>query len=185
MEQLSQMQQADEVIVRYADTLSPADIAFKLEGLLTPAQVRARTIQLLESPDWLSAMQQDQLVTMKMRKLIVRLEEMTLTSRTAEILIRALEALGNRLDKRYQANEVDLQRLYAFQGVAFLDAVTTTMKEMQHRLISGVPITAADWDEALTPALSRAQLQLEALENPEASNDEIVTAQVSGNRSAV
>lgn len=167
MAELTQLQQADEVLIRYADTLSPADISYKINGLLSPSQVRTRIIQLLETPDWLTSIQQDQLVTLKMRQLIVRLEEMTLTSRTAEILIRALEALGNRLDRRYQANEVDLHRLYAFQGAAFLDAVTSAMAEMKHRLTTGEPITERDWDLALEPAITHAQLQLQSLENPE------------------
>jgi hypothetical protein len=178
------LQQADEVIIRYADTLSPADISFKLDGLLSPSQVRSRIVTLLETPDWLTAVQQDQLVTMKMRQLIVKLEEMTLTSRTAEILIRSLEALGNRLDRRYQATETDLHRLYAFQGVAFLDAVEAALDVMKHRLTTGEPITEADWDEALPPAITSAQLSLAAHEVSEEEQAPVITLAkpVSGNR---
>lgn len=159
MAEKTQLQQADEVILRYADTLSPTDISYKINGLLSASQVRSRINQLLDTPDWLTGAQQDQLVTQKMRQLIVNLEEMTLTSRTAEILIRALEALGTRLDRRAAATESDLGKLYAFQGRAFLDAITVAINSIRENTKT-LPSGEVDWDAEFEPAIRYAQLEL-------------------------
>lgn len=150
----------DQVLVRYADTLTPQAISFKLDGLLTPEQVMARITQLVDTPDWLSGAQQDNLVTMKMRQLIVELEEMPRTVRNAEVLIRALESLGNRLDKRVAATQKDLSQLYAFQGTVMLEAINTAMTHMKARLTGASGLSEEEWDSALESALRHAQMEI-------------------------
>ena len=168
----------DSVIVRYADSLTPSQISFKLEGLLSPEQVIARLGQLLDSTDWLSTAQQDQLITLKMRQLVVELEEMPRTARNAEILIRALEAVGTRLEKRSQATERDLSQLYAFQGAVMLDAIEKALGHMRTALTQPKQqavdpsdpnsptktitpsINQVEWDAALSQALRLAQLEI-------------------------
>lgn len=154
------LSQIDEVLIRYADTLSPAALSMKVEGALSPAQCRARITQLLDSPDWLTAAQQDQLVTMKMRILITQLEGMTLTARVAEVLIRALEGLGARLDKRSEATERDLSQLYSFQGTVLLDAIEIAMDHMKGALAKGNPELEKVWDMHLENAIRFAQIEL-------------------------
>ena len=160
---LTSLSEVDQVIVRYADTLSPAQIAHKIKGILTPEQVMARIGQLLEAPDWLTLTQQDMLVTLKLRQLVVELEEQPRSSRNAEILVRALEAVGSRLDKRQAATEQDLAKLYAFQGSVMLDAIQKAMEHMKKTLTS-TPQEAATWDTALASALRVAQLEVESHE---------------------
>lgn len=154
------LSEVDQVLVRYADTLSPQAISFKINGLLTPEQVMARITQLVDTPDWLSGAQQDNLVTMKMRQLIVELEEMPRTVRNAEVLIRALESLGNRLDKRVEATQRDLSQLYAFQGTVMLEAISTAMNHMKARLTGGDKLSIEEWDSALESALRHAQMEI-------------------------
>lgn len=163
---LTSLSDVDAVIVRYADTLSPAQIAHKIEGILTPQQVMTRIGQLLESSDWLTLTQQDVLVTLKMKQLVVELEEQPRTSRNAEILVRALEAVGTRLDKRKEATEQDLSRLYAFQGTVMLDAIQKAMEHMKKQLTSSPDsaLDAAEWDASLAQALRLAQLEVESHE---------------------
>ena len=132
----------------------------KVEHALTPAQCRSRIAQLLSSPDWLTAAQQDQLVTMKMRKLISQLEGMNLTARVAEVLIRALEGLGARLDKRSEATERDLSQLYSFQGTVLLDAVSIAMNHMRDALAAGDAELEREWDAHLENAIRFAQVEL-------------------------
>lgn len=162
-----QLSEIDAVIVRYADTLSPAQIAHKIEGALTPQQVLTRIGQLLETSDWLTLAQQDMLVTLKMRQLVIELEEQPRTSRNAEILIRALEAVGNRLDKRQAATQQDLAQLYAFQGRVMLDAIQRALDHMKKSLTNSAAIEPAEWDAALTQALRAAQLEVDKHELPE------------------
>lgn len=154
------LSEIDAVLVRYADSLSPAQISFKIEGALSPEQVMTRIGQLLDSPDWLTAAQQDQLVTLKMRQLVVELEEMPRTARNAEILIRALEAVGNRLDKRQAATERDLSTLYAFQGAVMLDAIQKALDYMKKTLTAADKIDPAEWDTALSAAMRFAQMEV-------------------------
>lgn len=154
------LSEMDQVIVRYADTLSPAQISVKLEGALTPEQVMVRTGQLLNADDWLTAAQQDQLVTLKMRQLVVELESQPRTTRNAEVLIRALEAVGGRLDKRAAATERDLSTLYAFQGAVMLDAIQKALEHMRDALAKTGKIDAAEWDAHLTAALRLSQVEL-------------------------
>jgi hypothetical protein len=158
------LSEVDQVLIQYADTLSPTAISYKVEGILTPVQVMARIAVLLDTPDWLTGAQQDQLVTMKMRVLITKLEEMTLTSRVAEILIRALESLGNRLDSRAKATERDLTSLYAFQGTVMLEAVEKAMGYMRGRLTGGNKLAEIEWDDAKEAAIRYAQVELSAHE---------------------
>lgn len=154
------LSEIDAVLVRYADSLSPAQISFKIEGALSPEQVMTRIGQLLDSPDWLTAAQQDQLVTLKMRQLVVELEEMPRTARNAEILIRALEAVGNRLDKRQAATERDLSTLYAFQGAVMLDAIQKALDHMKKTLTAADKLDPAEWDTALSAAMRFAQMEV-------------------------
>ena len=156
----SKLSEIDQVLIRYADTLSLNAISFKLDGELTPAQCGARIAHLLDTPDFLTAAQQDQLVTMKMRQLIVNLEEMTLTARTAEVIVRALESVGARLDKRAEATERDLSTLYAFQGTVMLDAINVAMAHMRGALTAGDELAEEQWDNALESALRFAQIEL-------------------------
>lgn len=159
---LTKLSDIDALIVRYADSLSPQQIAFKLEGALTPEQVMVRIGQLLDSPDWLSTAQQDQLVTLKMRQLVVELEEMPRTTRNAEVLLRGLEAIGARLEKRQAATSADLSRLYAFQAAAMVDAIEKALKMIQKSLDEGV-----DRETATMLALRAIQMDMNRLEaNP-------------------
>lgn len=161
-----QQQEIDAVLIRYADTLSPAAISFKLEGLLSPEQVLFRINQLLETPDRFTMLQQDQLVTQKLRNLIVQLEEMmvspgTMTARTAEVLGAQLERLGNRLDKRVASTEKDLHTLYAFQGGVLLDGVMASMNYMRTQIASGnIPSNEEEWNAMLQSSIRYAQFEI-------------------------
>ena len=156
----TKLSEIDQVLIRYADTLSAQSISYKINGILTPEQVMARIATLLEAPDRLTALQQDQLVTLKMRQLVVSLEEMTLTARLAEVLIRALESIGARLDKRVASTERELSSLYAFQGTVLLDAVSVAMAHMRGALTHGNKLAEQEWDNAMESAIRFAQIEL-------------------------
>lgn len=155
------IQEIDDALIRYADTMSLNALSFKIEGALTPEQCGARLAQLLDSPDWLTAVQQDQLVTMKMRRLIVELEDMPRTTRNAEVLFGGLDKLGARLDKRAAATELELSTLYAFQGMVLLDGVNAAMSHIRGQIAAGsIPKTELEWDRMLENAIRFAQLEI-------------------------
>jgi len=157
---VTKLSDIDAILVRYADTLSPAAISFKLEGVLTPAQVMTRIDQLVEMPERLTQLQQDQLITLKMRQLVVQFEEMPLTARTGEVMLRALASIGARLDKRAESTEKELSTLYTFQGTVMLDAINIAMTHMRGALTAGNPLAEEQWDAAMESALRFAQIEL-------------------------
>ena len=155
---LTSLSDIDAIIVRYADTLSPEQIAVKLEGAFTPEQVLNRIYQLTATPDWLTLTMEDALVTRKMRNLVNELEEQPRTARNAEILVRALEAVGKRLDNRMAATEQDLTKLYAFQGAAMLDAILATLTHIREKI--NVEIDDETWNNALESGMRVAQIEV-------------------------
>lgn len=157
---VTKLSDVDQIIVRYADTLSSQSISYKLGGVLTPEQVMSRTAMLLEAPDRLTQLQQDQLVTLKMRQIIVELEEMPRTTRNAEVMLQGLERVGARLDKRQESTQQELSTLYAFQGTVLLDAINVAMAHMRGALTQNDPEAEQQWDNALESALRFAQIEL-------------------------
>lgn len=163
----------DRVLLRYADTRSPAELSLLVQGVFTPEECAARVSSLLEKSDWLSMTQQDALVTLKMRQLISEMEDQPRTTRNAEVLIRSLEVLGNRLEKRSQAVESDLTRLYQWQGQLFIEAVTMVMEHVQRRVseivgIQGSEPTDSQWNQIVEEGIRRAGV---LLANHEVSDD--------------
>lgn len=166
-----QLSDIDKVLVRYGDTLSPAQIAVKLKGVLTPEQVLARLHKLTETPDWLSAAQEDQLITLKMKVIVQELSELPLTARNAEVILKGLSEIGNRLDRRLSATEADLNKHYAFEGMVLLDMTQSAITFMRDVILSGKQLSEASWDEHMMGALRQAELTMGAHE----SDAEVVT----------
>lgn len=167
------MAEIDQTLIRYADTLSLNALSFKIEGILSPEQCGARLVQLLDSPDWLTAVQQDQLITHKMRLAIIQLEEQLPSARNVEVLVNALEKLGNRLEKRVAANEADLSKLYAFQGQVLMETIDEVLAYMRGVVTDGNTVAAEQWDAALETAIRRAQIKLSSYED--APSKEVVS----------
>lgn len=152
------LSEVDQVLIRFGDTLSPTALSFKVEGILNPQQCAARLTMLLEDPDWLTGAQQSQMVTMKMRQIIVELEDMPRTTRNAEVILQGLERIGNRLDKRIETTQKDLSTLYTFQGAVMLDALQIALGHLRERLSPSE--IEVDWEDATESALRLAQIEL-------------------------
>jgi hypothetical protein len=164
----------DDVLLRYADTESAQAISFRLKGEFTPEWVAHRIVVLLDTPDWLTAAQQDQLITQKMRIAIARMGDLKFTTRTAEVLINSLEKLGSRLDKRAEATEADLHKLYAFQGSVLVDS----LEEYDAHMRKSLGINKDEWDRHKETAIRAASQVIERHEDgfvePEATEAELV-----------
>lgn len=157
---MTTMAEIDAELIRYADSESAQAISFRIKGLLTPEQVITRIAQLTTSPDWLTATMQDNLITLKMRQLVARFEELPLTARNGEILLRGLEAIAKRLDQRQEATQKDLTSLYAFQGQAFLEATETFGNHLRESILALTDIDADEWDRHVETALRKTQIKL-------------------------
>lgn len=157
------VQEIDDALIRYADTMSLEELSIKIGGKLTPEQCGARLKELLKKRNWLDAAERDLLVTLKMSKLIVELEEQPRSARNAEVLIRALEALGNRLEKRAKATEQDLQSLYAWQAETFITVLEGVVRRLQASTPLG-ELDAVTLEPIVDDALRLARVELEAHE---------------------
>lgn len=177
-----QLSEIDDILIRYGDVESAAALSFRLKGILSPSQCAARLTSLLEAPDWLTQAQKDVAITLKMQRLVNKLEDLPPTTRSIEVALAGLERIGNRLDKRVQATQADLTKLYAFQGSVLLDAITIALAKMKELLAPDEDQNAlAAWDGALENGLRAAQLELSRHEDgyvdPEEDED-IVDAEV-------
>ena len=156
----AKLSEVDQILIRYGDTLSAQALSYKIQGILTPEQVMARIAYLVETPDRLTQLQQDQLVTLKMRQIVVELEELPRTTRNAEVILQGLEKIGNRLDRRQESTERELSSLYAFQGTVLLDAINVAMAHMRGAITQGNELAEEQWDNALESAIRFAQIEL-------------------------
>ena len=177
----------DDILIQFADVESASAISFRIGGLLTPEQVLARIAYLVEVPDRLTLLQQDQLITLKMRRVVAHLEAMMTdhrsTTRVAEVLLGGLEKVGARLDKRQAATEAELSTLYAFQGRAMLEAINETLDVMKKELTASGSGSIPEelWDAALIKGMRAAQLKVASFES---AADDADADMVSGNREA-
>lgn len=173
------LSEVDEVLVRYADIESATAISFRLNGEFSPEWVAARIQTILDTPDWLTAARQDQLVTTRMRMTISKMEDLPFTTRTAEVLVNALEKLGNRLDKRKEATEADLHKLYAFQGTVLLDS----MEKYDQYMRQSLGIAEDEWNKHKEKAIRFAAAEIarheDGYEEPEDTERELEMVYVS------
>lgn len=151
----------DDKMLSMADSRSPKEISQALGGVITPTRVAARIKELLETRDWLTETQQDQMVSMKMKKLLARLEENSqnfITDDAAKVQLAALKAIGERLDKRRAATQVDLNTYHVNVGREMARVYDIALSYMKGALRDA--IDPAAWDEAATEAMIHARGEL-------------------------
>lgn len=148
--------------------MSPEEISIMLGGLISSSAVAARAQTLLTAKDWLSEVQEDQLVTLRMKQLVLELIDSKSSGdyKYLDIRLKALTALGDRLDKRKKATDVDLGVLYANQGQIMARIYDIAMSYVKGALRS--EIDPARWDELQKEALLHARAELAKHEAVEA-----------------
>jgi hypothetical protein len=103
------LSQIDKTILRYCDSESAEEISRRLGGVITPERVAAQKTVLLTSRKWIDAAEQDELVLYRLRRILAAFEGQTLDNDNAMVQLRFLKEIGNRLDKRREATQVDLE----------------------------------------------------------------------------
>jgi hypothetical protein len=158
----------DDTILRYADSMSPGEISQMLGGVISPATVAARTQTLLQAKDWLTETQEDQLVTLRMKQLVNDLLDSKYAQdyKYMDIRLKALTALGDRLDKRRSATAIDLNTLYGNQGALLGRVVDMALSYMKGALREAVD--GEKWDELVREAVVQAQMEIRKHEAVEA-----------------
>lgn len=151
----------DNTILRYSTSLSPEDISRKLNGVMSPERVAARAKELLSSANWLTMVEQEQALILRLQSILNDLEEVRTRGDydNAEIQLRYLKEIGNRFDKRRQANAVDLNTLYGNQAQMMLRAIDKAISYLRGAFREKIDQEA--WDEALREGMMHAQEELE------------------------
>lgn len=158
----------DVQILKLADHSTPEQIAATLGGVLTPARVRLRLSEMLESNNWPSDAQREQLTLWKMNRLLSRIENMIgadFDLNNLKLQLATLKEIGNRLDKRRAATEVDLNtyhRNVAMEMVRVYDIALAYIKGALREQVD-----PAKWDEAARDALlhAREEVMKKAIES--------------------
>lgn len=154
----------DVKLLQLADSFSPEEIGERLR--LSPSAVAARITELLKMRDWLTAAQEDALITLRMKRILAQLEERYLDLDNAMMQLRLLKEIGNRLDKRQAATSVDLNTLYDNQGRIMARAFDIALSYMRGALRD--EIDPERWDELTDEALQHAEAELQKHEAIEA-----------------
>ena len=138
----------DEKLLRYARR-SPVEIG-ELTGL--PAEVvAARVAELLESRDWLSERQEERLLLVEAAALKDRAFEAldgvegSEFAQVANVVLRSLKLVGERLDARRKLVDADLERLSLAHARMFGEAFDVALNHI-------VGVLGADVDPAIVDA---------------------------------
>lgn len=148
----------DDRMLSMADSRSPEEISKALGGVIRPERVAQRITELLDTRDWLSEARQDTLVVMKMRKVLTKLEGQFMTDDVAKIQLAYLKAIGDRLDKRRAATEVDLNTYHVNVGREMARVYDLALAYMKGALRA--EIDAELWDTTSKEALEHARTEL-------------------------
>lgn len=144
----------DQTILRYCDSESAEEISRRLGGVVTPERVAALKEQLLGSKNWVTAAQQDELVLYRLRNILAQLEERYLDLDSAMVQLRLLKEIGNRLDKRREATQIDLETYDANVAREMTRAYDIALGYMKGALRG--EIDPDIWDEVARDALAHA-----------------------------
>ena len=148
----------DDKILRLAGSRSPEEISRALGGTVSPEKVASHLQTLLRQKDWLTATQQDALITYRMQSVLSELEDRFLDIDHAKVILQYLKALGDRLDKRAAATDHDLTTLYSNQGQIMARAYDIALSYMKGALRDDVD--PEKWDTLAQDALTHAQAEL-------------------------
>ena len=156
-----ELSELDHKILGLADYSSPEQISETLGGALTPARVRLRLEALLANTNWITEAQREALIVRRMHLLLHNLENTPGAKwdiNNLKVQLAALKELGNRLDKRRQASEVDLERYDRNVAAEMARVYDVALSYVKGALRAEVD--ADRWDELARDALAHAQAEL-------------------------
>lgn len=150
--------QWDAKMLQLADSHSPTEISIALGGIISPEKVASRVQVLLRQKNWLTAAQEDALITYKLKMMLLEFEGKHLDKDTGMMRFRILDKLGARLERRTSATEEDLDKLYGNQGRLMGKVVDNALSYMKGALREKVD--AEHWDALVSEALMSAQAEI-------------------------
>jgi hypothetical protein len=149
---------ANDAILSLAASHSPEEISVALGNTVSPATIAAHTQTLLKSKNWLTAIQEDRLITIRLNNLLADLERRAWDIDNVKVRLSILKEIGNRLDKRTAATDEDLNKLYGNQGRIMGQAFDLALSYMKGALREAVD--PEQWEMLKSEGLRNAQLEL-------------------------
>jgi len=146
-------------LLSMADRMSFEEMSNELGGVIKPGAIAAKLSELLKAPDWMSAAQEDRLLTIRLSQILATLEERFQDVENMTLQLKLLKELGNRLDKRQAATQLDLNTLYDNQGRIMGRAFDIALTYMRGALRD--EIDGERWDELAKEGLEHAQVELQ------------------------
>lgn len=141
-----------------ADRMSFEEMSNELGGVIKPAAIAAKLSELLKAPDWMSAAQEDRLLTIRLSQILATLEERFQNVETMTLQLKLLKELGNRLDKRQAATQLDLNSWNQNVGREIGRIMDQSMAYMKGALREQVdPVV---WEELEREALAFARSEI-------------------------
>lgn len=145
----------DDTILRYADSRSPEEISMLLKGVITPKAVAARTQTLLQTRNWLTLAQEEQLLLLKMHDVLHDIENKYQDDKMLTLRIKALKEIGVVIERRKKTLDVDLTTYSQNVGRVLGQVVDKSLAYMKGALRDQVDPDL--WDQLVTEAMREAR----------------------------
>jgi hypothetical protein len=145
-------------LLSMADRKSFEEMSKELSGVISAREAATHLSELLKAPDWMSAAQEDRLITIRMSTILATLEDRFQDIDNMTLQLKILKELGNRLDKRQAATTVDLNTWSVNTGRELGRIVDLSLSYMRGALREQVD--PEKWDELLTEAMSHARVEI-------------------------
>jgi len=152
----------DEYLVRYAESRSLREIAAMLGGVVTPEALAARLNTILDTRGFLSDAQRERRILIVLEDTLAEIDEAFQDKDMLKIKLTYLREISARLDKRKDALDADLNRLYGNQGAIMAHAYDVAMTYLKATILHAPDgaITEERWDELQIEALNHARTEL-------------------------
>lgn len=151
----------DKILLRGASAnKSGAELSAMTNGVIPAADAMLRVDAILSSRNWLTEANKEKLLLDDMYALKDSLTNQASVGNldAAKVLRATLVDIGNRLDKRAKATDLDLNTLYGNQGAIMSRAYDIALSYMKGALRGEVD--PVKWDELANEALTHAQAEL-------------------------
>jgi hypothetical protein len=123
----------DKLLMRgAAANKSGRELSALTNGIISPAAAMARVDEIVEERNWLSEARREMLLLDEFYALkdkLLTTFELTKDLDYAKVLRQVLGDIGNRLDKRQKALDVDLNSLYGNQARLMAEAIELTFQK--------------------------------------------------------
>jgi len=163
---VSELTTIDKRLLRYAAYKSPEEISELLNGVVSPAEVASRVMELLRSRDWLSTLQRKQLLNERLWELTDVYWDYALQGsvKSAELVLKAVKEIRAMLEEDKTNIEDAMMRITTEHGQQMGKAISASFELLLQELSErNIKIDDKDADEILLKVLKPAFTSIEEI----------------------